>query len=42
MTADPSVDFDHPGIPDSHPALKRHVLYRLLRQDWQARKRAAR
>ncbi|TPL95545.1 GNAT family N-acetyltransferase [Mesorhizobium sp. B2-3-12] len=42
MSADPSADFDHPGIPDSHPALKRHVFYRLSRQDWQARKRAAR
>ncbi|TIN30130.1 MAG: GNAT family N-acetyltransferase [Mesorhizobium sp.] len=42
MTADPSGDFDHPSIPDSHPHLKRHVLYRLTRQDWQARKRAAR
>ncbi|TGW06880.1 N-acetyltransferase, partial [Mesorhizobium sp. M2D.F.Ca.ET.145.01.1.1] len=37
----PANDFDHPDIPDSHPALKRHVLYRLPRQDWQARKRAA-
>ncbi|RUY78945.1 GNAT family protein, partial [Mesorhizobium sp. M7A.F.Ca.CA.003.01.2.1] len=42
MSADPSADFDHPSIPDSHPHLKRHVLYRLSRQDWQARKRAAR
>jgi RimJ/RimL family protein N-acetyltransferase len=42
MTADPSADFDHPGIPDSHPALKRHVFYRLSRVDWSARKRAAR
>ncbi|RJT41838.1 N-acetyltransferase [Mesorhizobium waimense] len=41
MSADRSSDFDHPGIPDSHPSLKRHVLYRLSRQDWQARKRAA-
>jgi RimJ/RimL family protein N-acetyltransferase len=41
MTADPSADFDHPSIPDSHPALKRHVLYRLSRDDWQARKKAA-
>ncbi|TIS85354.1 MAG: GNAT family N-acetyltransferase, partial [Mesorhizobium sp.] len=41
MSADPANDFDHPDIPDSHPALKRHVLYRLPRQDWQARKRAA-
>ncbi|QKD03223.1 GNAT family N-acetyltransferase [Mesorhizobium loti] len=41
MTADPSADFDHPGIPDSHPALKRHVFYRLSRDDWHARKKAA-
>jgi RimJ/RimL family protein N-acetyltransferase len=41
MTADPSADFDHPSIPDSHPALKRHVLYRLSRADWWARKKAA-
>lgn len=42
MSADPASDFDHPEVPDSHPHLKRHVLYRLSRQDWQARKRAAR
>ncbi|WP_322414805.1 GNAT family N-acetyltransferase [Mesorhizobium huakuii] len=41
MTADPTADFDHPGIPDSHSALRRHVLYRLSREDWQARKKAA-
>ncbi|MCV3208981.1 GNAT family N-acetyltransferase [Mesorhizobium sp. YC-39] len=42
MTADPANDFDHPGIPDSYPALKRHVLYRLSRDDWRTRKKAAR
>lgn len=43
MTADPSADFDHPGIPASQPALKRHVFYRLSRAAWeQTRKRAAR
>ena len=42
MSADPSSDFDHPDIPDSHPSLKRHVLYRLSPHDWQARKRATR
>jgi len=36
MTRDPSTDFDHPGIPDSHPALRRHVFYRLSRADWEA------
>ena len=41
MRFDPASDFDHPDIPDSHPALKRHVLYRLSRKDWQARKKAA-
>ncbi|PBC03246.1 GNAT family N-acetyltransferase [Mesorhizobium sp. WSM3860] len=42
MRADPGAHFDHPAVPDSHPHLKRHVLYRLSREDWQARKRAAR
>ena len=42
MRADPSADFDHPDVPDSHPHLKRHVMYRLSREDWQARKRTAR
>ena len=37
--ATPPRDFDHPGVPDTHPELKRHVLYRLSRQDWQARSR---
>lgn len=41
MRADPASDFDHPAVPDSHPHLKRHVFYRLPRQDWLARKRAA-
>ncbi|TGV79610.1 N-acetyltransferase [Mesorhizobium sp. M00.F.Ca.ET.149.01.1.1] len=42
MRADPAADFDHPAVPDSHPHLKRHVMYRLWREDWQARKRATR
>ena len=41
MTADRSRDFDHPGIPDSHPQLRRHVFYALRRQDWE-KQRAAR
>jgi RimJ/RimL family protein N-acetyltransferase len=32
-------DFDHPMLPEAHP-LRRHVLYRITRQDWeQMRKR---
>jgi RimJ/RimL family protein N-acetyltransferase len=31
MVHDPSADFDHPRLPEGH-ALRRHVLYRLLRQ----------
>lgn len=27
-------DFDHPSVPDSHPHLKPHVLYRLTAADW--------
>lgn len=34
MTHDPADDFDHPRVPDGSP-LKRHVLYRLSRQDWE-------
>jgi RimJ/RimL family protein N-acetyltransferase len=41
MTADPSRDFDHPGVPESHPQLKRHVFYALERADWE-KQRAAR
>ncbi|MGN6584604.1 MAG: GNAT family N-acetyltransferase [Rhizobiaceae bacterium] len=37
MRRDPAGDFDHPGVPDTHPHLKRHVLYRLSRPEWQAR-----
>ena len=31
MRRDPAGDFDHPRVPDSHPQLKRHVLYRIAR-----------
>jgi len=34
MTHDPSDDFDHPGLPEGH-ALRRHVLYRLRRVEWE-------
>lgn len=40
MRRDASGDFDHPRVPDTHPHLKKHVLYRLARSDWQARERA--
>ena len=32
MVRDPSEDFDHPRLPVGH-ALRRHVLYRLKRED---------
>jgi len=35
MTHDPADDFDHPALPPGH-RLRRHVLYRLRRADWQA------
>jgi RimJ/RimL family protein N-acetyltransferase len=38
MTRDVAGDFDHPGVPDTHPELKRHVLYRLSRNDWRRRR----
>lgn len=36
MQRDPSEDFDHPRLPAGH-ALRRHILYRLTRERWQAR-----
>lgn len=39
MTADPSRDFDHPNVPDTHPALRRHVFYSLSRESWQRQAR---
>ncbi len=34
MAYDPHDDFDHPSIPEGHP-MRRHVLYRLKREDWE-------
>ncbi len=39
MTHDPADDFEHPNVPAGHP-LKPHVLYRLKRADWEARRQA--
>jgi RimJ/RimL family protein N-acetyltransferase len=36
MTHDPADDFDHPRFPAGH-RLRRHVLYRLDRDDWRGR-----
>jgi len=33
MTRDPADDFDHPNVEPGHP-LRRHVLYRMKRSDW--------
>ncbi len=41
MTHDPAEDFDHPHVPPGHP-LRRHVLYRLRRADFEARGALAR
>ena len=37
MTRDEAADFDHPLIPDGDPT-RRHVLYRISRQEWAARR----
>lgn len=34
MTRVEGGDFDHPNVPDGH-ALKRHVLYRVTREEWE-------
>lgn len=38
MTAEPAHDFDHPGVPDSHPHLKRHSFYRITAEEWAKKK----
>lgn len=38
MVSDPAEDFDHPRVPDTHPYLKRHVLYRLPMEVWLKRR----
>ncbi|WP_075996811.1 GNAT family N-acetyltransferase [Salaquimonas pukyongi] len=35
MQPDPARNFDHPGVPDTHPHLKRHVCHAISRQQWQ-------
>ena len=35
LTHDPADDFDHPRLAVGH-RLRRHVLYRLKRFDWEA------
>lgn len=42
MRRDEACDFDFAIVPDSMPHLKRHVLYRLSRDDWADREKAAR
>ena len=34
MTRDPADDFDHPRLAADDP-LRRHLLYRLSRADWE-------
>ncbi|MCM2294273.1 GNAT family N-acetyltransferase [Allorhizobium sp. BGMRC 0089] len=34
MTHDPKADFIHPRIPDTHPHLKPHVVYRITAEAW--------
>jgi len=33
MKRDAAEDFDHPSLPEGHP-LRRHVLYRISREEW--------
>jgi hypothetical protein len=40
MIRRPDDDFDHPGVPESWPG-RRHVLYRITREQWRASRRAS-
>lgn len=37
MRRRPDRDFSHPRVPDTHPHLKRHVVYTVSRDEWQAK-----
>jgi len=37
MRPDPARDFDHPRVPESHPHLRRHVLYAVTAAQWRQR-----
>lgn len=39
MHHDSKDDFDHPKLPEGHP-LRRHVLYRLEKDEWKKKQRA--
>ncbi len=34
----PSLDFDHPRVPDTHPHLKQHVVYAVTCDEWKRSK----
>lgn len=38
MQHDRDGDFDHAAVPDSHPHLKRHALYRLTKAEWKKKR----
>lgn len=38
MTRDTAADFDHPNVPDTHPHLQRHVVYRITADQWRTKK----
>lgn len=37
LQADPTRDFDHPRVGDTHPHLKRHAFHAMTAQAWRAR-----
>jgi RimJ/RimL family protein N-acetyltransferase len=37
LIRDPSRDFEHPRVPDTHPHLKLHVTYGLTLERWQGK-----
>ncbi|WP_081158305.1 GNAT family N-acetyltransferase [Ensifer aridi] len=34
LRPDPTRDFDHPRVPETHPHLKRHVVYAVKAEEW--------
>lgn len=37
LRRDPASDFEHPKVPETHPHLRPHVVYRLTQAEWRQR-----
>ena len=41
MAHQPELEFLHPSVPDTHPHLKRHTVYRITNEQWSRNEKRA-